>query len=151
MFDLMEGRYQVMVTDQKLKSENVWRLYNRGVVVEQVIEELKNDLAATSMHHKSFWASEALFLSGAIACNLPNCMRRLALPAGGNPVRAFCEGSKPRRIYQQHRDLGAARHLVGHATEEGVVQALAGVGGHDDKVGSLIPGASQYLLRRPPL
>lgn len=80
MFDLMEGRYQVMVTDQKLRAENVWRLYNRGVVVEQVIEELKNDLAATSMHHQSFWASEALFLTGVIAYNLLNCMRRLALP-----------------------------------------------------------------------
>jgi len=80
LFELMEGRYQVMVTDQKLKAENVWRLYNRGVVVEQVIEELKNDLAASSLRHQDFWASETLFLTGVIAYNLLNCLRRLALP-----------------------------------------------------------------------
>jgi hypothetical protein len=80
LFELMEGRYQVMVTDQKLRAENVWRLYNRGVVVEQVIEELKNDVAASSMHHQDFWASEALLLTGVIAYNLLNCLRRLALP-----------------------------------------------------------------------
>ena len=80
LFELMEGRYQVMVTDQKLKAENVWRLYNRGVVVEQVIEELKNDVAASSLRHQDFWASETLFLTGVIAYNLLNCLRRLALP-----------------------------------------------------------------------
>lgn len=80
LFELMEGRYQVMVTNQKLRSENVWRLYNQGAVVEQVIEETKNDLCAASMRHQDFWASEALFLTGLIAYNLLNCIRRLALP-----------------------------------------------------------------------
>ena len=87
LFDLMEGRYQVMVTNQKLKAENVWRLYNRGVVVEQVIKELKNDLAASSLRHQDFWASEALFLTGVIAYNLLNCLRRLALPGSLRTAR----------------------------------------------------------------
>lgn len=87
LFDLVEGRYQVMVTDQKLRAENIWRLYNRGAVVEQIIEELKNDLAATSLHHHGFWASEALFLTGLIAYNLLNCLRRLALPASLRTAR----------------------------------------------------------------
>gem|GEM_PF-2866776 len=80
LFELMEGRYQVMVPNQKLRSENVWRLYDQGAVVEQVIEETKNDLCAASMRHQNFWASEALFLTGLIAYNLLNCLRRLALP-----------------------------------------------------------------------
>jgi hypothetical protein len=49
-------------------------------VVEQVIEELKNDFAATAIRTQSFWANDALFITGLIAYNLLNCIRRLALP-----------------------------------------------------------------------
>jgi len=45
LFELMEGRYEVVVTNLHLSAENIWRLTNRGTVVEQVIEELKNDFA----------------------------------------------------------------------------------------------------------
>ena len=48
--------------------------------MEQVIDELKNDFAATDIRTKSFWANDALFLTGLIAYNLLNCIRRLALP-----------------------------------------------------------------------
>jgi hypothetical protein len=34
----VEGRYQFMVTDRELWSENLWRLYNRGAMVEQVVD-----------------------------------------------------------------------------------------------------------------
>ena len=36
LFELMEGRYEVVVTNLHLSAENIWRLYNRGTVVEQV-------------------------------------------------------------------------------------------------------------------
>jgi hypothetical protein len=80
LFELMEGRYEVVVTNLHLNAETIWRLYNRGTVVEQVIEELKNDFAAAAIRTNSFWANDALFLTGLIAYNLLNCIRRLGLP-----------------------------------------------------------------------
>jgi len=80
LFEMMEGRYEVVVTNLHLNAENIWRLYNQGTVVEQVIDELKNDFAATGIRTKSFWANDALFLTGLIAYNLLNCIRRLTLP-----------------------------------------------------------------------
>jgi hypothetical protein len=80
LFEMMEGRYEVVVTNLHLNAENIWRLYNRGTVVEQVIEELKNDFAAAAIRTSSFWANDALFLTGLIAYNLFNCIRRLTLP-----------------------------------------------------------------------
>jgi hypothetical protein len=80
LFEMMEGRYEVVVTNLHLNAENIWRLYNRGTVVEQVIEELKNDVAATAIRTNDFWANDALFLTGLIAYNLLNCIRRLSLP-----------------------------------------------------------------------
>lgn len=56
-------------------------------VVEQVIEELKNDFAATGIRTNSFWANDALFLTGLIAYNLLNCIRRLTLPKALKTVR----------------------------------------------------------------
>jgi hypothetical protein len=87
LFDMFEGRYEVVVTNQHLKAENVWRLYNQGAVVEQVIEEIKNDYAATGIRTSEFWANDALFLTGLIAYNLLNCIRRLALPKGLRTAR----------------------------------------------------------------
>ena len=37
LFEMMEGRYEVVVTNLHLNAENIWRLYNRGAIVEQVI------------------------------------------------------------------------------------------------------------------
>ena len=87
MFDMLEGRYEVVVTNQRLNAENIWRLYNRGAVVEQVIEEIKNDYAATGIRTNEFWANDALFQTGLIAYNLLNCIRRLALPKGLRTAR----------------------------------------------------------------
>jgi hypothetical protein len=87
MFDMLEGRYEVVVTNQRLNAENIWRLYNRGAVVEQVIDEIKNDYAATGIRTNDFWANDALFQTGLIAYNLLNCIRRLALPKGLRTAR----------------------------------------------------------------
>ena len=57
LFELMEGRYEVICTNQRLKAENIWHLYNRGAVIEQIIDELKNDLCATGIRTDSFWAN----------------------------------------------------------------------------------------------
>ena len=87
LFDMLDGRYEVVVTNQRLNAENICRLYNRGAVVEQVIEEIKNDYAATGIRTNDFWANDALFQTGLIACNLLNCIRRLALPKGLRTAR----------------------------------------------------------------
>ena len=87
LFEMMDGRYEVVVTNLHLNAENIWRLYNRGTVVEQVIDELKNDFAATGIRTNSFWANDALFLTGLIAYNLLNCIRRLTLPKGLKTAR----------------------------------------------------------------
>ncbi len=80
LFDFYEGRYEVVVTNLRLKSDNVWRQYNKGAIVEQAIEEIKNDFAATCIRTNEFWANDALFQTGLIAYNLLNCIRHLALP-----------------------------------------------------------------------
>lgn len=105
LFDLMEGRYEVVVTNLRLKADNVWRLYNRGAVVEQIIEELKNDFAACAIKTRGFWASDALFITGLIAYNLINCLKRLALPKSFRTARL-------KRIALVFLNLGA--NVVNH-------------------------------------
>lgn len=80
LFDILEGRYEVVVTNLRRKSDNIWRQYNKGAIVEQVIEEIKNDFAAAGIRTNDFWANDALFQTGLIAYNLLNCIRHLALP-----------------------------------------------------------------------
>lgn len=80
LFDIVEDRYEVVVTNLRLKADNVWRKYNKGAIVEQVIEEIKNDFAAACIRTNNFWANDALFQTGLIAYNLLNCIRRIALP-----------------------------------------------------------------------
>ena len=80
LFDFVEDRYEVVVTNLRLKSDNIWRKYNKGAVVEQIIEEIKNDFAAVGIRTNEFWANDALFQTGLIAYNLLNCIRHLALP-----------------------------------------------------------------------
>ncbi len=87
LFTFMQGRYEVICTNQGLNAENVWCLYNQGAVVEQVIDELKNDLAATGIRTGSFWANDALFITGLIAYNLLNCIRRIVLPRAYRTAR----------------------------------------------------------------
>lgn len=94
LFDLQDGRYEIIVTNLSHHPENIWRLYNRGAIVEQVIEEIKNDLAAGTIKTNHFWANDALFLTGLIAYNLTNYLRRIALPRGFHTARlkrlGFC-------------------------------------------------------------
>ena len=87
LFDMLEGRYEVVVTNLHLNAENIWRLYNRGAIVEQVIDEIKNDFAATCIRTNDFWANDALFQTGLISYNLLNCIRRLTLPKGLRTAR----------------------------------------------------------------
>ena len=56
-------------------------------MVEQVIDELKNDFAACSLRTDSFNANQALFLSGLIAYNLFNYIRRQGLPSSFRTAR----------------------------------------------------------------
>ncbi|MEJ2475713.1 MAG: IS1380 family transposase [Desulfobacterales bacterium] len=109
LFDMLDGRYEVVVTNLHLKAENIWRLYNRGAVVEQVIDEIKNDYSATSIRTDSFWANDALFITGLIAYNLLNCIRRLALPKWLRAARikriGFLLLHMPANVTQRSRGL----------------------------------------------
>ena len=67
LFDMLESRYEVVVTNLHLHAENIWRLYNRGAIVEQVIDEIKNDYCATRIRTNDFWANDALFQTGGAA------------------------------------------------------------------------------------
>lgn len=87
LFDFMDGRYEVICTNQRLKADNIWHRYNKGAVVEQVIDELKNDLSATGIRTDSFWANDALFITGLVAYNFLNCIRRIALPKAYRTAR----------------------------------------------------------------
>jgi len=45
----------------------------------QIIDEFKNDLSATGIRNDSFWANDVQFITGLIAYNLLNCIRKIAL------------------------------------------------------------------------
>jgi hypothetical protein len=80
LFDMRHGHYEVIVTNLRLKSDHIWRKYNKGAIVEQLINEIKNDFAATCIRTNDFWANETLFQTGLIAYNLFNCIRHTSLP-----------------------------------------------------------------------
>jgi len=109
LFDMQDGRYEVVVTNLHLKADNIWRLYNRGTVVEQIIDEIKNDFAATAIRTDSFWANDALFQTGLIAYNLLNCIRRLAFPKWLRTARikriGFLLFNMPANVVHRSRQL----------------------------------------------
>jgi hypothetical protein len=109
LFDMLEGRYEVVVTNLHLNAETIWRLYNRGAVVEQLIDEIKNDFVATGIRTDSFWANDALFQTGLIAYNLLNCIRRLALPKWLRTARikriGFLLLNMPANVVKRSRQL----------------------------------------------
>jgi hypothetical protein len=87
LFDILDHRYEIIATNLSLNSENIWRLYNQGAIIEQVIKEVKSDFAGASLRTDSFAANQALWLSGLIAYNLFNYIRRKSLPASFRTAR----------------------------------------------------------------
>lgn len=87
LFELFDRRYEIIATNLNLNSENIWRLYNKGAIVEQVIKEVKSDFGSASLRTDSFCANQALWLSGLIAYNLFNYIRRKSLPASFRTAR----------------------------------------------------------------
>jgi len=87
MFEILDHRYEIIATNLSLNSENIWRLSNQGAIVEQVIEEIKNDFSASGLRTNSFPANEALFLSDLMAYNLFNFIRRKGLAASFRTAR----------------------------------------------------------------
>ena len=84
-------------------------MYNRGAVVEQVIEEVKNDFAAAGIHTDSFWANDTLLQTRFIAYNLLNCIRRMALPKAVGTARIKRLGllllNLPANVVQRSRQI----------------------------------------------
>jgi hypothetical protein len=109
LLDFYDGRYELIVTNLSLRAQNIWRLYNAGAVVEQVIEELKNDLAASAIKTNHFWANDALFITCLIAYNLLNYLRRKALPRSFHTARlkriGFLFLNLPANVVQHSRRL----------------------------------------------
>lgn len=87
LFELYDHRYEIVATNLRLKSDNIWRLYNKGAIVEQVIKEVKSDFGGLSLRTDSMAANQALWLSGLIASNLFNYIRRKGLPASFRTAR----------------------------------------------------------------
>ncbi|MGB7592864.1 MAG: transposase, partial [Terriglobia bacterium] len=62
--------FRVFVTSLEDLPEEIWRDYNQRACVEQLIEELKSDLAADDFCLQEFFATEAAFLSILMLFNL---------------------------------------------------------------------------------
>jgi hypothetical protein len=72
--------YRVVVTNRTEAAEQVWRDYDGRAEVEQRLRELKDDLHADGFALRSFYGSEAAFLSVLCLYNLLGEFQRVTLP-----------------------------------------------------------------------
>lgn len=70
-----EAKVSVVVTNRPDKAETIWRMYNKGAMVETAIKELKNDLSALDFRTQSFCANEIFMLLGVVASNIAQEIR----------------------------------------------------------------------------
>lgn len=80
LFQLNSYVYHVVVSNLKLKPENIWRFYNQRAAVELIIKELKGNYSLTKIPTKYFLANQAYFQILLFAYNLINWFKRLCLP-----------------------------------------------------------------------
>ena len=79
LFDMHDYRYQAWVTNLRLPTPEVWRLYRQRADSENRIEELKYDFGMNGFCLQKFDATEAAFRSVMIAYNLISLFRQAVL------------------------------------------------------------------------
>lgn len=72
--------YQVLVTNLRLKTVNLWRFYNQRARAELIIRELKDAYALGKIPTQDFATNEAFFQIVLLAYNLLNWFKRLCVP-----------------------------------------------------------------------
>lgn len=72
-----EARVAVMVTNRPDRKETIWRMYNKGAMVETSIKELKYDFSALDFRTKDFQANEIFLLIGTVAWNIAKSIRSM--------------------------------------------------------------------------
>jgi hypothetical protein len=80
LFQLNNYTYHVIVTNLRLRPENVWHFYNQRCAVELIIKELKENYPLGKIPTKFFLANQAYFHILMFAYNLINWFKRLCLP-----------------------------------------------------------------------
>lgn len=71
-----ESKISVVVTNRIDSPEKIWRLYNKGAMVETAIKELKNDVSALDYRTQSYCANEIFLALGALAWNVSKNIRK---------------------------------------------------------------------------
>lgn len=79
-FTVKRYSYQVVVTNLRLRPENVWRFYNGRAGVERIIRELKEDYPLAKIPTKDFQANQMYFHLLMFTYNLMNWFKRVCLP-----------------------------------------------------------------------
>lgn len=72
-----EARMSVVVTNRPDRKETIWRMYNKGAMVETSIKELKYDFSALDFRTKNFETNEVFLLIGTIAWNIAKKVRSM--------------------------------------------------------------------------
>jgi len=72
-----EAKVSVIVTNRPDKAESIWRMYNKGAMVETAIKEIKNDMSALSFRTQSFNANEVFLLLGVLGWDITRNIREV--------------------------------------------------------------------------
>lgn len=88
LIDVPGYTFRIWVTNRTDNPLVLWRDYNGRAIIEQRIEELKNDWAADDFCTQNFWATEAAFLAGLFTFNLLSLCQQTAMPKAGYRQRA---------------------------------------------------------------
>lgn len=72
-----DAKVSVIVTNRPDNAETIWRIYNKGAMVETSIKELKNDFSALSFRTHSFCANEIFLLLGVLSWNITRKVREV--------------------------------------------------------------------------
>ncbi len=85
--DVMAGyRHSCYITNLKLPTAEIWRLYRGRAVCENQIKELKYDYAADKMNLNGFDATEATMNFIMIAYNLMSLFKQVIIPTKAKPM-----------------------------------------------------------------
>jgi hypothetical protein len=129
--------FRVFVTSLEDLPEEIWRDYNQRACVEQLIEELKSDLAADDFCLQEFFATEAAFLSILMLFNLLGEFQRATAMTGYR---------QPASLRVQVFLCGA---ILGRAGHQAVLHLSAAWGGLEQR-NPLLDKLLQYEISTSP-